>query len=93
MELLFGCQQKPVINLTGHPVIVGFLPVGPAPELVGGRAVRVELDGPRAVPDAGVGPLHLDVAVAPLGEHGRRRLETERSTVPFRISICVSAFQ
>ena len=50
-----------------------FLPVGPAPEFVGGRVVRVELDGPGAVADAGVRPLHLDVAVAPLGEHRRRR--------------------
>ena len=49
------------------------LPVGPSPELVSGGVVRVELDGPGAVADAGVGLLHLDVAVAPLGEHGRRR--------------------
>lgn len=49
-----------------------FIPVSPAPELVCGGAVVVELDGAIAVPDARVGLLQLEVARAPLGEgHGR----------------------
>ena len=71
--LLVAAKFEKLILATEYVAgYVSFLPVGPAPEFVGGRVVRVELDGPRAVPDAGVWLLHLDVAVAPLREHSRR---------------------
>ena len=44
--------------------------MSPSSELVSRGVVRVELDGPGAVADAGVGLLQLEVAGSALGEHG-----------------------
>ena len=42
----------------------------PPSEFVCGGVVRVDFDGLVAVPDASVGSLQLEEAVAPLGKHG-----------------------
>lgn len=46
--------------------------MSPSSELVSRSVVRVELDGPGAVADAGVGLLQLEVAGSALGKHGGR---------------------
>ena len=49
-----------------------YVPVCSASEFVSSCIVWIQLNGSRAIPDAGVGLLELEIAVAALGKHGGR---------------------